>query len=290
MTKPTIDLSDQVAIVTGGGAGIGQGCAVSLARSGADVVIAEIDPTRAEQTADLVRAEGREALPVQCDVLDTDQIRAAVAAADERFGRVDVLVNNAGGVRGRLFLDQSERSWRRHIDINLVSLLAGIAAAAPLMVRGGRGGSIVNVASIEAFRAAPTFSVYAACKAAMVSLTKTFAVEFAEHGIRVNCITPDMTITPGNHGQRTGPVDPATFVQQPPQMQAAMERYIPLGREGVVDECGDVVAFLCSPLAAYVTGVTVPVDGGTFAASGWVRAAGGGGWDLGSASVARIDA
>jgi NAD(P)-dependent dehydrogenase (short-subunit alcohol dehydrogenase family) len=289
MTKPTIDLTDQVAIVTGGGAGIGQGCAVSLARSGAHVVIAEIDPTRAEQTAELVRAESREALPVQCDVLDTDQIRAAVAAADERFGRVDVLVNNAGGVRGRLFLDQSERSWRRHIDINLVSLLAATAAAAPVMVRGGRGGSIVNVASIEALRAAPTFSVYAACKAAMVSLTKTFAVEFAQHGIRVNCITPDMTITPGNHGQRTGPVDPATFVQRPPEVQDAMERYIPLGREGVVAECGDVVAFLCSPLAAYVTGVTVPVDGGTFAASGWIRAADGGGWDLGSAPVARVD-
>jgi NAD(P)-dependent dehydrogenase (short-subunit alcohol dehydrogenase family) len=290
MTNPTIDLTDQVAIVTGGGAGIGQGCAVSLARSGAHVVIAEIDPTRAEQTAELVRAEAREALAVQCDVLDTDQIRAAVAAADERFGRVDVLVNNAGGVRGRLFLDQSERSWRRHIDINLVSVLAATAAAAPVMVRGGRGGCIVNVASIEAFRAAPTFSVYAACKAAMVSLTKTFAVEFAEQGIRVNCVTPDMTITPGNHGQRTGPVDPATFVYRPPQMQAALERYIPLGREGVVAECGDVVAFLCSRLAGYVTGVVVPVDGGTFAASGWVRAADGGGWDLGSASVARTDA
>jgi NAD(P)-dependent dehydrogenase (short-subunit alcohol dehydrogenase family) len=283
--KPVIDLTDQVAVVTGGGAGIGQGCAVALARSGADVVVVEIDPHRAEQTVALVQAEGRSALPVQTDVLDTDQIRAAIAAADGAFGRVDILVNNAGGVRGRPFLEQSENSWRRHIEINLVSMLAATSAAAPIMIRGGRGGSIVNVASIEAFRAAPTFAVYAACKAGMVGFTKTMAVELAEHGIRVNCITPDMTITPGNHGQRSGPVDPATFVQRPPEQQAAMERYIPLGREGVVEECGNVVAFLCCPLAAYVTGVTLPVDGGTHAASGWVRSASGGGWDLGAVTA-----
>jgi NAD(P)-dependent dehydrogenase (short-subunit alcohol dehydrogenase family) len=155
------------------------------------------------------------------------------------------------------------------------------------MVEGGSGGSIVNIASIEAMRAAPMFSVYAACTAAMVSLTKTFAVEFARYGVRVNCITPDMTITPGNHGQRSGPVDPAAFVQLPPDVRAALHRYIPLGREGVVAECGDVVAFLCSPLAAYVTGATVPVDGGTYAASGWVSAADGDGWDLGAAAIAR---
>jgi NAD(P)-dependent dehydrogenase (short-subunit alcohol dehydrogenase family) len=121
----------------------------------------------------------------------------------------------------------------------------------------------------------------------MVSLTKTLAVEFAEHGVRVNCIAPDMTITPGNHGQRTGPVDPATFVRRAPEVQAALERYIPVGREGVVAECGDVIAFLCSPSAAYVTGAALPVDGGTAAASGWVRAEDGGGWDLGAAPFAR---
>ena len=286
MTPPVIDLAGRVALVTGGGAGIGQGCAVSLAAAGADVVIADIDPDRAEHTAKLVREHGRQALPVRTDVMDTDQVRAAVAAADERFGQLDILVNNAGGVTGRLFLDQSERSWRRHIDINLVSMLAATSAAVPLMIRGGRGGSIVNVASIEAFRAAPTFAVYAACKAAMVSFTKTMALELAEHRVRVNCITPDMTITPGNHGQRSGPVDPATFLQRPPEQQGALDRYIPLGREGETPECGDVVAFLCCPLASYVTGAALPVDGGTYAASGWVRSAAGTGWDLGAVPVA----
>jgi NAD(P)-dependent dehydrogenase (short-subunit alcohol dehydrogenase family) len=287
VTPPTIDLTDQVAVVTGGGAGIGQGCALSLAEAGAQVVVAEIDPERADHTVKLVRDRGRECLAVPTDVMHTDQVRAAIAAADERFGRLDILVNNAGGVSGRRFLDQSERSWRRHIDINLVGMLAATSAAVPIMIRAGRGGSIVNVASIEAFRAAPTFAVYAACKAGMVSFTKTMAVELAEHGVRVNCITPDMTITPGNHGQRSGTVDPSSYVERPVEQQAAMDRYIPLGREGVVEECGNVVAFLCSPLASYVTGVTVPVDGGTYAASGWVRSSTGAGWDLGALQISK---
>lgn len=288
MAPLEIDLTDQVAVVTGGGAGIGRGCAVALARCGADVVIADIDPQRAEEAAALVEAEGRHAIAATTDVMDSDQVRAAIAAADERFGRLDILINNAGGVTSRLFLEQSERSWRRHIEINLVSALAASAAAVPLMIRGGRGGSVVNVASIEAYRAAPTFAVYAACKAGLVSFTKTLAVEVAEHQVRVNCITPDMTITPGNHGQRSGPVDPDTFDRRSPEQQAAIERYIPLGREGVVEECGAVVAFLCSPLASYITGTTVPVDGGTFGASGWVRAPDGAGWDLGAATVSRM--
>ncbi len=282
-----IDLSGQVALVTGGGAGIGRGIAVALAHAGADVVIAEIDLRRADQTAELVRAAGREALAVPTDVLDTDQVRAAVAAVDDRFGRLDILVNNAGGVSARRFLEQSERSWRRHIDINLVSVLAATSAAVPLMIRGGSGGSIVNVSSIEGTRAAPMFAVYGACKAAMNSFTRTMAVELAEHGIRVNSIGPDMTITPGTRGQRSGPVDESTFVVRERAEQSALERYIPLGREGLIEECGAVVAFLCSPLASYLTGAVVPVDGGTWASSGWVRNAEGGGWALGAFPVTR---
>jgi NAD(P)-dependent dehydrogenase (short-subunit alcohol dehydrogenase family) len=212
------------------------------------------------------------------DVMDTAQIEAAVRAAEERYGRLDILVNNAGGVRARRFLEQSERSWRRHIDINLTSMLAATWHAAHLMIRGGRGGSIVNVASIEASRAAPTYAVYAACKAGMVNFTRTLAVELGEHGIRVNCIAPDHTRTPGLSGVSTGQPDPDALRVRPPEEQAAVERYVPLGREGVVDECGDVVAFLCSPLARYVTGANVPVDGGTWASSGWVRQ--GEGWGL----------
>ncbi|OXR43305.1 (-)-trans-carveol dehydrogenase [Nocardia cerradoensis] len=279
-----IDLSGQVAVVTGAGGGIGRGIAVALARAGANLVLAEIDPDRAEQTHELIGALGRTAIVVQTDVMNTEEVRAAVARADESFGRLDILVNNAGGVRGGRFVEQSERSWRRHIDINLVSMLAATSAAVPLMVRGGRGGAIVNVGSIEGTRAAPMFAVYAACKAGMLSFTRTMALELAEHGIRVNAINPDQTITPGNHGQRSGPIDEATFLRRDPGEQAALDRYIPLGREGVIEECGSAAAFLCSPLAEYITGAAFPVDGGTWAASGWSRNAGGG-WNLGEFAI-----
>ncbi|TQM11305.1 SDR family NAD(P)-dependent oxidoreductase [Pseudonocardia kunmingensis] len=274
-----IDLDGQVAVITGAGAGIGQGIALGLAARGARVVVAEIEPQRAEHTVELVTAAGGRAVAVPTDVMDTAQVEAAVAAAQAHFGRLDILVNNAGGVNGRRFLDQSERSWRRHIDINLVSMLSASWHAAHAMIGAGNGGSIVNVASIEAGRAAPMYAVYAACKAGMLSFTRTMALELGEHGIRVNAIAPDHTRTPGNSGVRTGPVDPAALRVRPAEEQARVDRYVPLGREGVISECGDVVAFLCSPLAAYVTGATIPVDGGTWASSGWVRTEDGG-WGL----------
>ena len=149
--------------------------------------------------------------------------------------------------------------------------MAATHAAAPIMIRGGQGGSIVNVASIEASRAAPNFAVYAACKAGMLNFTKSMALELSEHNIRVNCIAPDHTVTPGNQGNRAGPVDPVTWKQHTPEETDAMNRLIPLLREGVDLECGDAAVFLSSEMASYITGVLLPVDGGTHAASGWVR-------------------
>jgi NAD(P)-dependent dehydrogenase (short-subunit alcohol dehydrogenase family) len=266
-----ISLEGQVAFVTGGGGGIGRGIALRLAEAGAAVAVFDIVPERCTETANRIAELGGRALALPGDAMDSEAIRTAIAATDARFGRLDILVNNAGGVSARPFLEQSERSWRRHIDINLVSMLAGIQAAAPIMMRAGRGGAILNVASIEAARAAPNFAVYAACKAGMVSFTKSMAVELSGHNIRVNCIAPDHTITPGNQGNRAGPVDPSTWRQRSSEQVDAMNRLIPLGREGVDSECGDAAVFLCSSLAGYVTGVTLPVDGGTDAAAGWVR-------------------
>lgn len=267
----TIDLTGQAALVTGGGGGIGRAIALRLADAGADVAIADVVPERCEETAARVRDAGRRALAIPTDVMETEQIGAAIRQAHETFGRFDILVNNAGGVSRRDFIDQSERSWRRHIDINLTSMLAGVHAAAPLMIAGERGGSIVNVSSIEATRAAPGFAVYAACKAGMESFTKSMAIELSHHRIRVNAIAPDHTVTPGTRGNRGGPVDPAHWHHPGAEAQDAMARLVPLGREGVDVECGDAAVFLCSSLACYVTGVTLPVDGGTAAAAGWHR-------------------
>jgi NAD(P)-dependent dehydrogenase (short-subunit alcohol dehydrogenase family) len=264
-------LTDRVAVITGGGGGIGRAIALACASVGADVVIGDIIPERCEEVAARVREAGRRSLAVPTDVTDTGQVRALIDSAASHFGRIDILVNNAGGVSPRPFIDQSERSWRRHIDLNLVSMLAATSAAAPAMIRGGRGGSIINVSSIEGSRAAPNFAVYGACKAAMLNFTRTMALELAEHGIRVNAIAPDYTVTPGLRGNHTGPVDPSTWIRPSARQEDATARRIPLGRAGMDTECGNAVVFLASAMGSYVTGAVIPVDGGTWASSGWIR-------------------
>ncbi|PKQ00044.1 MAG: short-chain dehydrogenase [Alphaproteobacteria bacterium HGW-Alphaproteobacteria-13] len=264
-------LDGQAAFITGGGGGIGRAIALRLAEAGADVAIFDIFPERAEEAAARAAEKGVRALAIAGDVMDAAALRDAIDHGAETFGHLDILVNNAGGVSGRPFLEQSERSMRKHVDINLMSMLIATQAAAQHMVAGRRGGAIVNVASIEASRAAPNFAVYAACKAGMVSFTRSMAIELAEHGIRVNCIAPDHTVTPGNQGNRQGAVDPATWRRRGAEEIDAMNRLIPLGREGIDSECGDAALFLASTMASYVTGVCLPVDGGTWASSGWVR-------------------
>ncbi|ALH80340.1 SDR family NAD(P)-dependent oxidoreductase [Sphingopyxis macrogoltabida] len=264
-------LDGRTAFVTGGGGGIGRAIALRLAEAGADIAIFDIFPERAEEAAARVREHGVHAIAIPGDVMDSDALRTAIDRTARERGRLDILINNAGGVSARPFLEQSERSMRKHVDINLMSMLIATQAAAKHMVAGGHGGAIVNVASIEASRAAPNFAVYAACKAGMLSFTKSMAVELSAHAIRVNCIAPDHTITPGNQGNRAGPVDPATWKIRSDAEADAMNRLIPLGREGIDLECGDAALFLASPMAAYITGTLLPVDGGTWASSGWVR-------------------
>jgi NAD(P)-dependent dehydrogenase (short-subunit alcohol dehydrogenase family) len=264
-------LDGQVAVITGGGGGIGRAIGLALASVGADIVIGDIVPERCSETAERVRELGRQALGVPTDVTDTGQIRALIDKADAQFGRIDILVNNAGGVSGRPFLEQSERSWRRHIDLNLVSMFAATAVAVPVIIRGARGGTVINVASIEGSRAAPNYAVYAACKAGMLNFTRTMALELADHGIRINAIAPDYTVTPGLRGNVTGPVDPAKWMQPTPQQLDVTRRRIPLGRAGIDSECGNVAVFLATKMSSYVTGTVIPVDGGSWASSGWLR-------------------
>ncbi|MGN6691398.1 MAG: SDR family NAD(P)-dependent oxidoreductase [Sphingopyxis sp.] len=264
-------IDGQAAFVTGGGGGIGRAIALRLAEAGADVAIFDIFAERAEEAAARVRERGQQAIAIAGDVMDSEALRAAIDRTADEWGRLDILVNNAGGVSARPFLEQSERSMRKHVDINLMSMLIATQAAVKHMIAGGNGGAIVNVASIEASRAAPNFAVYAACKAGMLSFTKSMAVELSGHAIRVNCIAPDHTITPGNQGNRAGPVDPAMWKVRSDAEVDAMNRVVPLGREGIDMECGDAALFLASSMATYITGTLLPVDGGTSAASGWVR-------------------
>jgi NAD(P)-dependent dehydrogenase (short-subunit alcohol dehydrogenase family) len=268
MMPESILLTDRVALVTGGASGIGQGIALGMARFGADVVIADIDEAGAKHTAERIQALGRRAVAVRTDVFEPAEIRAAIASATAHFGRLDILINNAGGSRAQKFVELSERSIERQVDINLTNLFVATGAAAKAMIACGRGGAIVNVASIEGQRAAPGLSVYAACKAAMINFSRTMALELAEHNIRVNVIAPDIVITPGlmrlNPGALSG------------EQLAARARYIPLGRDGTPDDCAGAAVFLCSAMSSYITGAVLSVDGGTFASSGWTRETGGG--------------
>ncbi|SED64353.1 NAD(P)-dependent dehydrogenase, short-chain alcohol dehydrogenase family [Pseudomonas mohnii] len=271
MTPIDIRLDSKVALITAGANGIGAGIALNLARFGARVAIADIDRVSGEQLVRTIEAAGGQALFLETDVNHTEQITATVARTAEHFGRLDILVNNAGGVRNGSFLEQSERSWRRHIDFNFISMLTATQAAAKVMVEAGQGGTIINIASSEGLRAAPGFAVYAACKAGMISFSRSMALELSGHGIRVHALAPDMIMTDGlrpymEAGGEAG--------------KAARDRYIPLGRTGSTDELAGVVVFLVSNMASYVTGLTVPVDGGAIASSGWTRSPTTGEWNL----------
>lgn len=253
MNKP---LAGKVAVVTAGANGIGEGSAFALAEMGADVVIGDIDEVNALRVCERVGAVGRRAEYVAVDMMRAGEARALIHTAVERLGGIDILVNNAGGVRPRAFVDQNESNWQRVIDLNLMSMLAATQEAAKAM---RDGGAIVNVASTEALRAAPGFSVYSACKAAMTQFTKTMALELASRAIRVNAIAPDLIDTPGL----------APHMPTDPEMINLRNRHVPLGRMASIAEAGNVVAFLASPASSWVTGVTIPVDGGITAAAGW---------------------
>ena len=271
LARSDIMLDGKVALVTGGGAGIGRGIALGLAEFGADIAVLDRNGEAAETVAELVREKGRSAIAITTDVTDRDAVRAAIDRAVAELGSLDVLVNNVGGTRPIPLVEMTDTQADKQIDLNLKSLVAATQAAARAMIAGGHGGAIINIPSIEGMRAAPHYSVYAACKAGMINFTRTIAVELAEHGIRVNGIAPDLV--PTEHMARFAP----GLVSD--EGRAQQGRYIPLGRAGSLDDCAGVAVFLASKLAAYVTGVTINVDGGTWASSGWTRGEDGG-WKL----------
>ncbi len=272
LSRDAILLTGKVAIVTGGGAGIGRGIAIGLAEFGADVAIIDRDENAAATVAALIEEKGRKALVINLDVRDREGIRAAVKEVASTLGTAQVLVNNVGGTRRLPLLEMTDAQMDKQVDLNLNSLFAMTQAAAAAMVEAGLPGSIINVASIEALRAAPGYSVYAACKAGMVNFTRTTALELSEHGIRVNAIAPDFVPT-----ELMAKFMPDIAGEE---AKANQRRYIPLGRAGNFDDCAGAAVFLASDLAAYVTGTTLSVDGGTYASSGWTRSGQGGDWTL----------
>jgi 3-oxoacyl-[acyl-carrier protein] reductase len=253
-------LCGTVAVVTGGAGGLGRAVSCDLAANGVRVAVIDID---GEATATLPGslAAGCDAILHHGDARDPEALAALFAAVDERWGRLDTLVNVVGGTFRAPFLETGPKGWDALLRTNLYPVLHACALAAPRMRAGGRGGSIVNLTTIEAHRAAPGFAVYAAAKAAVEHFGRTLAVELAPDGIRVNNVAPDLTPTP-NLARIAG--DDGTLAHP-----AGVRIAIPMGRVGLVTDVSHCVVFLASQLSSYVTGSTLHPDGGTQASSGW---------------------
>ena len=248
-------LADRVAVVTGAAQGIGAATAVALAGFGADVAICDVQGGVLGATSAAVEATGRRCLSATLDVRDADAVDAFFADTHAHLGPIDVLVNNAGGGFHAPFAGVSAKGENVLIRENFGTVTNCVRHGIDRM---NDGGSIINVTSVEAYHAAPGFAVYAAMKAAVQQLTQSLALELGHRGIRVNCIAPDMIPTPGDEGLAEAS-DPMIDDLHP----------TPLRRMGVADECAAVVVFLASDMASFVTGTSIPVDGGTVAAGAW---------------------
>jgi peroxisomal 2,4-dienoyl-CoA reductase len=261
-------LDGQVALVTGGGSGIGRGVADSLASLGAHVVLASRKQERVEQAAAEIRAAGGTATGVAVDVRDPERVQATVRELHERLGRIDVLVNNAAGNFYAPSESLSPNAWKSVVEIDLYGTFFCSQAVLPVMRTGG-GGSIINISMTLHYRGWPLMAHATAAKAGVDALTRTLALEWAKDGVRVNAVAPGPIPTEGVRKAFTPPTAgggaPDLFAAE-----RAMDSYarttIPLGRWGDPADIGNMVAFLASPAAAWITGAIMVVDGGEWLA------------------------
>ena len=260
-------LTDQVAVVTGGGTGIGRGLAAGLQAFGAKVAIWERNP----QTC-AAAAEALGVLGITVDVREAAAVDDALTRTVAELGVPSILINNAGGTFHSPLLETTENGWDTLYRTNLKQVLLCTQRVARLMVEHQLPGSIITVTSIEGTRAAPGYAAYAAAKAGVINYTKTAALELAPHGIRVNALAPDFTLTEG-----------LAALADAGGMLATKDDMIPMRRAGHVDEMASAAVFLASTMASYITGQTIHVDGGTAAGGGWYHRPGSGEYVLGPA-------
>jgi NAD(P)-dependent dehydrogenase (short-subunit alcohol dehydrogenase family) len=255
-------LEGRVAVITGGGGGIGAAGAELFARHGATVVIADIDKSLGDGTAAKIGKEGGKAESIVTDVRDDEQVLALRDAVLKKHGHCDILVNNVGHWVARVndFLDGGPEHWDALHSTNLRHMFSCSHAFLPSMVK-RKSGNIINVSSIEGMRGFPQDPVYGAYKAAVVQFTKCLAVQMGQHGIRVNGIGPDLCDS-----------IQVPYIQNIPQGQGHLwPMWCPAGRMGIPEDQARVLLFLASDLSLWVVGHTIPTDGGSGAAGGWFR-------------------
>jgi NAD(P)-dependent dehydrogenase (short-subunit alcohol dehydrogenase family) len=251
--EETLRLDGRTALVTGASRGIGRQAALTLAAAGASVVLAARSKEElAEVAAAARRAGAPDAIVAVTDVLDEEAVEAAVATAVEGTGRLDVVVNVAGGQGFTAYVaDTRTEGWDKVLGLNLRSVFVGCKAA---MAHLPPGGSIVNVASIAGFTASPGLAAYGAAKAGVIALTRTLAVEAAPHGVRVNCLAPGWVRT-----------ELTRRMWSDPETSRALVAQIPMGRWADVEELAGPLLLLASDAGSYITGATLVVDGGLLA-------------------------
>lgn len=243
-------LTGCVAVVTGASSGLGRHFALTLARAGAKVAVAarRIELLKALD-AEIASFDGR-ALPVAMDVTSPESVSAALQTVETELGAINILVNNAGIAATRSFLEQGEEEWRQVLDTNLDGAWRVARATAGLMVKHGKGGAIINIASILGLRVASHLSAYGAAKSALISLTQTMALELARHRIRVNALAPGYIETDLNREFLTG------------ESGQALVKRVPMRRFGALEDLDGPLLLLASDAGRYMTGSVIVVDGG----------------------------
>ena len=248
MESISIDLSGKSALVTGGGRGIGREIALALAGAGADVAVSDIDEETVHTTAEEIKALGRESLAIKADVSSSESVSSMVAAFLETFGTIDILINNAGITRDTLLLRMKEADWDAVLSVNLKSAFLCCKEVARPMMK-AREGKIVNISSIVGIIGNAGQANYSAAKAGMIGLTKSLARELAGRSITVNAVAP-------------GFIQTAMTDKLSEQDKQAFIDNIPLKRIGLPKDIANAVLFLVSPLAGYITGQVLTIDGG----------------------------
>ncbi|MDP2662210.1 MAG: SDR family NAD(P)-dependent oxidoreductase [Dehalococcoidia bacterium] len=253
-------LENKVALITGSTSGIGEATANAFAREGARVIIVGRNQEAAACVASAVKAAGSEAFFIKADVSDSSQVQAMAKSAINHWGRIDVLVNNAGGARGGRgsVTEVSEAGWSQVIETNLKSIYLVTREVLPSMIEKG-GGAIVNTASVYGLVGARNQAAYSASKGAVVALTRQLAVDYADNHIRVNCVCPGAIMTPLIQ-------DYINSTENPEQARAFLGDRCPQLRIGRPEEVANAILFLASDESSYITGVALPVDGGLSAA------------------------